>query len=67
MEGDPICDQNLVGNICIVIGNEGKGLGHAVEKNCDELISIPMLGSINSLNASVACGIILYEVTRQTK
>lgn len=67
MEGEEIYRENLLGNICIVIGNEGKGLGHAVAKNCDELISIPMLGSINSLNASVAAGIILYEVTRQSK
>ena len=46
----------------IVIGNEGKGIGRLVAKKCDEIVSLPMYGKINSLNASVAAGILIYEV-----
>ena len=49
----------------IVIGNEGKGIGPLVAKKCDEMISLPMFGEINSLNASVAAGVIMYEVVRK--
>ncbi|HHX93506.1 MAG TPA: 23S rRNA (guanosine(2251)-2'-O)-methyltransferase RlmB [Tenericutes bacterium] len=52
-------------NLAVVIGNEGKGLSDLVRKKCDFLIKIPMKGKINSLNASVATGVILYEVLRQ--
>ena len=51
--------------IAIVIGSEGKGIRHLTEKNCDYLVSIPMLGQVDSLNVSVACGILVYEVLRQ--
>lgn len=49
----------------IVIGNEGKGIGRLVAKKCDEIISLPMFGKINSLNASVAAGVLMYEVVRK--
>ncbi len=49
----------------IVIGNEGKGIGTLVSKKCDEMISLPMFGKINSLNASVAAGVLMYEVVRK--
>ncbi|MCQ2440956.1 MAG: 23S rRNA (guanosine(2251)-2'-O)-methyltransferase RlmB [Clostridia bacterium] len=49
----------------IVIGNEGKGIGTLVAKKCDEIISLPMCGKINSLNASVAAGVLMYEVVRK--
>lgn len=49
----------------IVIGNEGKGIGPLVAKKCDEMISLPMFGQINSLNASVAAGVLMYEVVRK--
>jgi 23S rRNA (guanosine2251-2'-O)-methyltransferase len=49
----------------IVLGGEGKGLSELVKKNCDFLASIPMKGKISSLNASVAAGVILYEVVKQ--
>ncbi len=52
-------------NACIVIGSEGKGMRDLVKKSCDELVSIPMRGKTNSLNASVAAAIMLYEVVRQ--
>ena len=52
------------GKICIVIGNEGKGMSDLVKKNCDFIASIPMNGKVNSLNASVATGIIVFEAMR---
>jgi 23S rRNA (guanosine2251-2'-O)-methyltransferase len=55
---------NLAGNMALVIGNEGKGLSRLVRETCDFLIKLPMRGQIESLNASVACGVILYEVWR---
>lgn len=58
-------NQDLKGPIAIVIGNEGTGISSLVKKNCDILINIPMKGKINSLNASVSTGIILYEALKQ--
>ncbi len=52
------------GKTCLVIGSEGHGLKQIVTKNCDEIISLPMKGKINSLNASVACGILIYEIMK---
>lgn len=49
----------------VVIGNEGSGIGTLVAKKCDEIISLPMSGKINSLNASVAAGVLMYEVVRK--
>lgn len=56
---------NLTGPIALVIGNEGKGISQSVRKNCDALIKIPMYGKVNSLNASNAAAILIYEVIRQ--
>ena len=53
--------------LVMVIGSEGKGMRRLTRENCDELIKIPMTGNINSLNASVACAILIYEVFRQRK
>ncbi|MCX5750810.1 MAG: 23S rRNA (guanosine(2251)-2'-O)-methyltransferase RlmB [Candidatus Saganbacteria bacterium] len=53
--------------VALVIGSEGEGLAEQVKKNCDFLISIPMYGHVNSLNASVAAAIVMYEVVRQRK
>ena len=63
----PACmwDTNLKGPICLVIGSEGDGMGRLVRENCDVLVSIPMHGKVNSLNASAAAGILMYEVLRQ--
>ena len=58
-------DVDYNGNIALVVGNEGKGMSNLVEQNCDYLVKIPMLGKTNSLNASVATGIMIYEVVRQ--
>ena len=57
--------QDLTGPLGIVIGNEGSGISEKVKKNCDFLVKIPMKGKVNSLNASVSAGIIMYEVLRQ--
>ena len=58
-------NQDLTGPIAIVIGNEGKGIGEKVKKNCDFLVKIPMKGKISSLNAGVSTGIIVYEAVKQ--
>ena len=58
-------DQDLKGPLGIVIGNEGKGMSDLVKKNCDFLVKIPMLGRVESLNASVSTGIIVYEALKQ--
>ena len=55
------------GKIALVIGNEGKGISDLVAKKCDFLAKIPMYGETNSLNASVAAGIMIYEVIRNRK
>ena len=55
------------GKIALVIGNEGNGISNIVEKNCDFIAKIPMYGKTNSLNASVAAGIMIYEVIRNRK
>ena len=56
---------NLTGPIGLVIGNEGSGVSRLVKEKCDFVVSLPMRGRINSLNASVAAGILMYEVARQ--
>lgn len=58
-------NQDLTGPLGIVIGNEGKGMSDLVEKNCDFLVKIPMMGKVESLNASVSTGIIVYEALKQ--
>lgn len=58
-------EQDLTGSLAIVIGSEGFGISSLVKKKCDFIVSLPMSGRINSLNASVAAGILMYEVRRQ--
>ena len=58
-------NQDLTGTLAIVIGNEGKGIGEKVKKNCDFLVKIPMKGKVQSLNASVSTGIVVYEAVKQ--
>lgn len=65
MEGNCMYDTNLKGPIGIVIGNEGSGVSKLVKKNSDVVVSIPMRGEINSLNASVSCAVLAYEIYRQ--
>ena len=67
MGGTEMYDLNLTGPIGLVIGNEGKGVSDLVKKSCDFVASIPMKGEIDSLNASVAAGILAYEIVRQRR
>ena len=55
----------MTGPIVLVIGAEGKGVGRLVKQKCDDVISIPMNGGVNSLNASAAGAVLMYEVVRQ--
>ena len=65
MGGTQMYDLNLKGPIGLVIGNEGEGVGRLVREKCDMIASIPMKGDIDSLNASVAAGVLAYEIVRQ--
>lgn len=65
MDGTTMYDLNLTGSIGLVIGNEGSGVGRLVKEKCDFVASIPMKGDIDSLNASVAAGVLAYEIVRQ--
>ncbi len=67
MDGGDFYKTDLTGPSAIVIGSEGEGIGRLVKETCDGVISIPMKGKINSLNASVAGGILLFEATVQRK
>ncbi len=65
MQGTTLYDCHFDEDVAIVIGNEGEGVKSLTSKLCDHVVSIPQFGKVNSLNASVACGIICYEVIRQ--
>ena len=65
MDGEVMYRHNLTGPIGLVIGNEGSGVSRLVKEKCDYIASIPMKGDIDSLNASVACGVLAYEIVRQ--
>lgn len=67
MEGTDFEQIDYHGKIAIVIGNEGSGMSRLVQENCDFIATIPMRGKINSLNASVAAGVIIYEAIKQRK
>ena len=65
MDGENWCSVDYRGGVALVIGSEGNGLGRLVKEKCDFFVSLPMRGKITSLNASVAGGILMYEVARQ--
>ena len=65
MDGECYTDTDYSDNVALVIGNEGKGISDLVKKSSDYIISIPMSEKQESLNASVAAGILIYEVRRQ--
>lgn len=65
MDGEPMYRIDMTGAIGIVIGNEGSGVGRLVKESCDLVASIPMRGNVDSLNASVAAGVLMYEAVRQ--
>ena len=65
MDGEVMYKQNLTGPIGLVIGNEGSGVSRLVKEKCDLVASVPVRGEIESLNASVAAGVLAYEIVRQ--
>ncbi|MCR5688201.1 MAG: 23S rRNA (guanosine(2251)-2'-O)-methyltransferase RlmB [Lachnospiraceae bacterium] len=67
MDGDCMYDLNLTGPIGLIIGGEGSGVSRLVKEKCDMVCSIPMKGDIDSLNASVAAGILMFEAVRQRR
>jgi len=67
-EGDTVLDDlDAAGPLVVVVGSEGKGLSRLVRQNCDAVVSIPMAGPAESLNASVAAGVVLAEIARQRR
>lgn len=65
MGGKTYTQADLQGPVVLVIGAEGRGMGRLVKEHCDELVSIPMRGGVNSLNASNAAAVLMYEIVRQ--
>ncbi len=65
MDGSLWCDTDMTGPAALVIGSEGAGIGRLVKEKCDFIVSLPMKGKINSLNASVAAGILMFEISKQ--
>lgn len=63
--GDSMYKADLTGAIALVIGSEGEGISRLVKEKCDFLVEIPMFGDVNSLNASVAAAVLMYEIVRQ--
>ncbi len=66
MDGESVYKTDLTGAVAIVVGGEGKGVGKRTKSNCDGVVSLPMFGQVNSLNASVATAVVVYERIRQT-
>ncbi len=62
MQGADCREVSFADKKVLVVGNEGKGISHIVEKNCDEMVKIPMKGNVNSLNASVAAALLIYKM-----
>lgn len=65
MDGRPWCKTDFSGGAALVVGSEGNGVSRLVKEHCDVTVSLPMYGKVNSLNASVAAGVIMYEIARQ--
>jgi 23S rRNA (guanosine2251-2'-O)-methyltransferase len=65
MDGQRWDKTDFSGGAALVVGSEGNGVGRLIKEKCDVTVSLPMLGKVNSLNASVAAGIIMYEIARQ--
>jgi 23S rRNA (guanosine2251-2'-O)-methyltransferase len=64
-EGQPLWDIDLTGPLALVIGSEAEGMRKTVREQCDSITHLPMMGKVNSLNASVAAGIMIFEIMRQ--
>lgn len=66
-DGTPFHKADLSGGVCLVIGSEGQGLSRLVRETCDQVLSIDMYGHVNSLNASVSAGVLMYEVVKHRR
>jgi 23S rRNA (guanosine2251-2'-O)-methyltransferase len=67
MEGEAVYERNLSGRNAVILGGEGMGISRLLRESCDAMIAVPSLGRIDSLNVSVAAGVIMYEILRQRK
>ena len=67
MDGTDYYEADMTGALLLIIGNEGHGVGRLVKEQCDFVVKIPMVGKINSLNASVAGSILMYEAMKQRR
>ncbi len=65
MDGKPWCQTDFSGAVALVVGSEGKGVTRLIKEKSDFIVSLPMKGQINSLNASVAAGVLMYEIAKQ--
>ncbi len=65
MDGQSWCKTDFSGGVALVVGNEGKGVSRLIKEKCDVTVSLPMRGQVNSLNASVAASVLMYEIVRQ--
>ncbi|MBQ5802293.1 MAG: 23S rRNA (guanosine(2251)-2'-O)-methyltransferase RlmB [Clostridia bacterium] len=65
--GEDIYRADLTGKLCVVIGGEDTGIPRLTKEKCDRVVTLPVMGKVNSLNASVACGIVVYEALRQRR
>lgn len=65
MDGQTCYNTDLTGPVALVVGNEGKGISRLIKEKCDIILSLPVKGTISSLNASVAAGVLMYEILRQ--
>ena len=65
MDGSNWCETDFSGGVALIVGSEGNGVSRLIKEKSDFVVSLPMRGKITSLNASVAAGILMYEVARQ--
>ena len=63
--GSPLWKTDMRGPVCLGIGSEGAGISRLVRETCDLIVDIPLLGKVNSLNASAAAAVLMYEIVRQ--
>jgi 23S rRNA (guanosine2251-2'-O)-methyltransferase len=66
-KGEAVYERDLSGRVAVILGGEGTGISRLLRESCDAMIAVPSLGRIDSLNVSVAAGVILYEILRQRK
>jgi 23S rRNA (guanosine2251-2'-O)-methyltransferase len=67
MQGEPVYNVDLRGRTALLLGSEGTGISRLLRENCDGMVGIPSEGKIDSLNVSVAAGVLLYEVQKKKK